>query len=274
MRFYVPAKGVVMISINGIKVTPTIFPDKTSQVWKVDEEIFRDSICHILWEFEQEAEFLWLAQLKALLDSHNVRASLCIEYCPYARQDKPISNLTTFALFPFVNLLKSLKFVSLTVLDPHNENLFESMRFDVVPPTAYVKEVMRTLNADIICYPDQGAYKKYHDLYKNIFTARTIRGFKHRDPGTGEITELAIRAEGVPCEDKDILIVDDICDGGSTFVKVAKCLKMWKPRSISLFVTYGLFTKGTKILKDAGISRIFTYKGEVHDQASPPPSTL
>lgn len=65
--------------------------------------------------------------------------------------------------------------------------------------------------------------------------------------------------------DKNILIVDDICDGGATFMLLTKDLYKRGAKSINLFVTHGIFSKGLKPLKEAGINRIFTAKGEAVD---------
>ena len=44
--------------------------------------------------------------------------------------------------------------------------------------------------------------------------------------------------------DVKILIVDDICDGGMTFIKVAEVLKNFGTKQIDLAVSHGLFSKG------------------------------
>ena len=99
-----------MIILNKHKIEPTYFPDKTSQIWNLPVSILDLKKFEILWEFSSESEFFHLAQLKELLDSYGGRTVLKISYLPYARQDKEISNNTTFALRPFCNLLNSLKF--------------------------------------------------------------------------------------------------------------------------------------------------------------------
>ena len=49
--------------------------------------------------------------------------------------------------------------------------------------------------------------------------------------------------------DKDMIIIDDICDGGATFINIAKELRkpgyMYKDNKIYLIVTHGIFSKGT-----------------------------
>jgi len=73
---------------------------------------------------------------------------------------------------------------------------------------------------------------------------------------------------------KDALIVDDICDGGATFIGLAKELLILGANSVSLFVTHGIFRSGTDIIFESGISKIITtnslpqtienHKGEFH----------
>ena len=64
-----------------------------------------------------------------------------------------------------------------------------------------------------------------------------------------------------------MLIVDDICDGGKTFELLAEQLYSNGAEEVNLFVTHGLFTKGLRPLKNAGIKRIFTNKGEAIQMA-------
>jgi ribose-phosphate pyrophosphokinase len=48
---------------------------------------------------------------------------------------------------------------------------------------------------------------------------------------------------------KEIMIVDDLCDGGRTFIEEAKILRKEFPsKKMSLFVYHGLFTNGIEIL--------------------------
>lgn len=91
-------------------VTPTIFPDGTSQVWKLkfNNRDPNKTAFSIQWNFESEAEFIHLAQLVTLLSQHGYVHNLYIPYFPYARQDKAISNSLTFSRNVFLNLLDNL----------------------------------------------------------------------------------------------------------------------------------------------------------------------
>ncbi len=55
-----------------------------------------------------------------------------------------------------------------------------------------------------------------------------------------------------------IMIVDDLCDGGATFIAEAKYLKQLFPEiELSLFVYHGLFTKGIDVLLDYYFEHIY-----------------
>lgn len=247
-----------MIYLNNIEIIPTIFPDKTSQIWGLPEKLLKAKKHHIIWKFESEAEFMHLAQLRALLGGKNV--TLHMPYLPYARQDKPISNDSTFALGPFSNLLHWLFLKKITVFDPHSEYFCRYMgNARAIWPKKDIKNTFKKVKADLICYPDDGAFDKYTQFIDQ-YKYPSIRGKKQRNQKTGKITKYEVL--GYP-KDKTVLIVDDICDGGMTFILLAKKLKKLGAKEIHLYVSHGLFSKGTKVIRDAGIERIFTKEGEL-----------
>ena len=55
----------------------------------------------------------------------------------------------------------------------------------------------------------------------------------------------------------NVVVVDDICDGGRTFIELLKASPTLDcGKSLSLFVTHGIFSQGTKPLFDAGFQFI------------------
>jgi ribose-phosphate pyrophosphokinase len=247
-----------VIYLNLKPVIPTIFPDNTSQVWHLPEEIFNAHTVEIDWEFDNEGEFMHLAQLKGLLDAKNVRAHLTLKYLPYGRQDKAISNDTTFALTVFAHLLNSLQFTHVAINDPHSSDalklIYNSYAYY---NTDALYNVVAELEVDHFCYPDNGAFMKYADIYD---FADFSHGEKVRDQATGNI--ISFKLIGNPAG-KTVLIVDDICDGGATFKILAADLYNAGAKQVFLFVSHGIFSKGLKTLKEAGIQRIFCPDGEV-----------
>ena len=54
-------------------------------------------------------------------------------------------------------------------------------------------------------------------------------------------------------KEKDFIIVDDLIDGGLTFVNISQVLKAYFPKNkVYLIVTHGIFSKGVE-----GLSKYF-----------------
>lgn len=254
-----------MITINGFEIKPTIFPDKTSQVWRISEDYFRDGWnAEFTWEFENEAEFIHLAQAVDLVRSRGAnKITLRLPYLPYARQDKKICNDATFALHTFCNLLNSLNFVEVSIIDAHNKDFckIKLQGYKDLPIHMYLATAIGRTKCTMLCYPDAGAKERYKDTLK--MTNPLICSFsKERDQQTGEIKRLYLN-ELVDIKDQIVLICDDLCDGGMTFIKCAERLYELGAKEVHLYTTHGLYTKGTQVLIDNGIKRIFNKTGEV-----------
>lgn len=247
-----------MITLNGDTVNVTLFPDNTSQVWKIDEKHLSQERATIVWEFTHESELFHIAQLKHLLDTYGVdRVYLHIEYLPYGRQDKWIKNDSTFALHTFAAMLNSLHFTEVFIMDPHSKVAIQLIKKSTaVYPHGPLLRAIKATGSDMVCYPDNGALTKYVGIYKNDLPY--IYGEKVRDQASGNILYYELLGE---CEDKIVLIVDDICDGGKTFELLAVDLFAAGAENVHLFVTHGLFTKGLRPLRLAGIDQIYTNKG-------------
>ena len=56
-----------MILLNGEEIKPTIFPDKTSQIWKLPKKVLNDSRIEVIWYFENESELFHICQISDLL---------------------------------------------------------------------------------------------------------------------------------------------------------------------------------------------------------------
>jgi len=98
----------------------------------------------------------------------------------------------------------------------------------------------------IIIAGDKSA-REFMDAFDDYpyFEKKRINGIIDIDMDDKTIDEIEKQA----ALGKEILIVDDLCDGGATFIEEAKGLKSIIPDAkLSLFVCHGLFTKGIDVL--------------------------
>lgn len=245
-----------MIKVNGIDIAPTIFPDKTSQIWKLPPPLIDADVFEIEWRFETEREIIDVASLATLLKDWGVRVELYMPYLPYARQDKLVNNDATFNLAAFSLLLGAMDFDKISALDVHNPNRcmqlmpnFHNRKVDKIH-----EAICEKIQPDVIVYPDHGA----HARYPHLFIHASIIFNKERNQETGEIISINANCPR-DVYYKTALIVDDICDGGRTFIEAAKVLRTEYPNiKIHLFVTHGIFSKGKDHLLKNGIDFVHT----------------
>jgi len=195
-----------------------------------------------------------------------VNIELFVPYFPGARQDALRSYGEALTVKVYANIINSLKLNRVLVLDPHSDAVQLVVDNCIVINNHYfVKQVLNRIKqkyfnvglpkttdrADeaiaIIC-PDAGAQKKIYDLmsYLDLPDIELVKCDKHRDPLTGEITGFYVRSENL--NGKECIIVDDICDGGGTFMGLATELKNKGAGHLHLAVSHGLFSKGFKNL--------------------------
>lgn len=239
-----------------IIVKPTVFPDKTTQVWKLP---YLPNQVRIEWFFESEAELIHLAQLLTLLGSNGTKVKeIFIPYLPYARQDKHVSNTSTFALHSFSKLLAFITGnIPVRSIDIHG---YTYEQYINVKPTQFILQAYIQSKADLIVYPDKGAKSRYHaDI-----NLPSISFEKDRDQSTGKITNFKTEDE-IKDTVKKVLMVDDLCDGGATFELLSKAIKTKHPHiSVDLYVTHGVFSLGVHHL-NMSIDKIYSTNSYMRD---------
>lgn len=179
-----------------------------------------------------------------------------IPYLPYARQDRIMVKGEPLSVKVLADLINLQGYSKVRIYDPHSEVCLALINnSEAIYNFKFVEEVLKNKKDYLIVSPDAGAYKKIFNVcqyigYKDdIIICNKTRNVK--DGSLGNIT--------VPVNDfkkKDLYIIDDICDGGGTFVLLAKELKKRNAGKVNLIVSHGIFSKGLKVLE--GIDHIYT----------------
>lgn len=191
------------------------------------------------------------------INNPNVKIDLKILYFPYSRNDRIFTAGESFGIKFFSELINNLKFNKVITYDLHSDvsralinNLKEISCDDIFKEHDLYHYFNTTY--DIIS-PDQGALKKIHKIWKhfddNGFLINLFPFQKIREEKNGNIQLYSLISQET-IKNKNFLIIDDICDGGSTFINIAKLLKENGARSLKLYITHGLFTKGLLELKE------------------------
>lgn len=167
---------------------------------------------------------------------------LVIPFVPGARQDR--LNDTGDYLFTAKSVAKEVNargFQRVTILDPHSEviaGLIDRCR------VVHAHEcVMPSIEYTAIVSPDAGAEKRAGAVARRM-RLPLLHGWKTRDVETGAISGFGLEPSDVTGR---VLVVDDICDGGGTFVGLAEVLHK-RFLKADLYVTHGIFSQGTQRL--------------------------
>lgn len=177
---------------------------------------------------------------------------LLMPYVPYARQDRVMVPGEPLSAKVFCDLINTQGYRCVEIWDPHSDvtpALLNNCK--VVAQHALLCDMLedtldtRSHKTVLVC-PDAGARKKILAAGKALGLTNIVYADKKRDVETGRITGTVISdaPEDWPL-DADHLIVDDIADGGATFIELAKVLRERDVTGpISLYVTHGIFSKG------------------------------
>ena len=178
-----------------------------------------------------------------ILRRAGLSAEWFLPYFPFARHDRRIDGNDGFELELALEIIRE---VNVVIADPHSEVTAQLRHFsqaDVVD--RFVASGLFD-NDPVVVIPDAGAAKK---AYSWLNGRTVVQALKRRDVRTGALSGFEVLADdlgGRPC-----IIVDDICDGGGTFLGLASELRKANAGPLTLAVTHGLFTKGVDHLLDA-----------------------
>jgi len=186
------------------------------------------------------------------------KINVFIPYMPYMQADRDFSTGECFSLKTITNIFNALPVDRYTLYDPHSEvspGLLKNCR--VVDNSSYISSVMLSLPENVVLLsPDAGAYKKIYKLADKIkFKGEVASANKSRSISSGNIDSIELSKQDF--EGKDVLIVDDICIGGRTFVELAKKLKERNVGKLYLAVSHGIFSNGFTELSQY-FERLFT----------------
>lgn len=184
-----------------------------------------------------------LSRMGALLDV------LYIPYFPAARQDRLMVKGEALSVKVYADIINNLGFKKVIVYDAHSEVTPALVNnCEAIPNHDFVKQLLQNIpNSPILISPDGGALKKIYKLSEYLGGMEVVECSKSRNVKTGKLTGFKVYSDDL--QGKDCLLVDDICDGGGTFMGLAEELKNKNAGKLYLAVSHGIFSKGYNELK-------------------------
>lgn len=235
VAFMKKPSGVIKIPFDVLK-----FNDGSLRV-TLDQEVLNSldhpHMVNIHAYIESLDDLMIVAQIKDVLERY-VRFSysvLTVLSPIYSRYDRVMLGNDGFGTKVFSRFIDSMNFTMVNYFDCHSDVLVkQTNNANDFEQHLLVRDMIDTQGFTIA--PDKGACKK-NQTAKLMF-------IKTRDVATGKITGVAIAAYNELKEGVTYTVVDDLCEGGRTFIEVAKEFKNFYENDLQLYVTHGLFTNG------------------------------
>jgi ribose-phosphate pyrophosphokinase len=255
-----------------MKTLNLVYPEKSEIKYKIYKfpdgqqniELFTSD-----WAYKEDS----IVQIKSRLNNFNdleliIATNACLRnlkvkevhlFTPYflgSRSDRDFTegrggnNYLKDVICPIIN---SLNFKTVTCIDPHSDVLEACIKgfrkesnLDLVK-WVFMNHPQNTKPVEdfILVSPDAGASKKIYKLAEQIgYKGDVITCSKDRDiDGKLTMVNVPIAFDAFTSKKADFIIIDDICDGGATFINIAKNLKNRVKGKIYLIVTHGIFSK-------------------------------
>ena len=222
--------------IKGIGYEVISFPDGEKHL-KIKELDRKDTV-GITCRITNSDDLFLLMQLSDILKRQCVVVErINIPYLMTMRCDRLFSFNEAFSLRIVADIINSFNANEVCILEAHSQithNLIKNS-------TCYDEFYTRIPQSGwCFCFPDKGAKERYYNdgSYKPILCEKV------RDVTTGALSGFKIVDLGNYKEGDNILVVDDLCDGGGTFIGIAKELRKLNPKKLCLKVTHAVQRKG------------------------------
>ena len=192
---------------------------------------------------------------------------ITIPYLPYARQDRVATIGDPLAISVLARIIGTSGVKVVKSLDVHSDasraTFFNSgIELQSMSPSLFIDAYLLHISAKkskvALVSPDKGAINKTKMYLKDLEITNSIFCEKKRNPDTGALDGFNLFETNVqdfksPEDLTDLVIVDDICDGGGTFLGIADVLRKVYPKGkykLHLWTSHGIYSRGLEVLAE------------------------
>jgi len=184
--------------------------------------------------------------------------SLCMPYIPFARQDRVMVEGEPLSIKVFADIINSQNYDTVYVLDPHSDVSTALIKnISLINVDSEIDKIIKSHKNPVLIAPDAGSLKKIFKIAQRN-NVEVVCFNKNRDINDGKITGFSINDPVKLTHYSNAIIIDDICDGGKTFLGISEIMKGYIDIYVSLIVSHGIFSKGFDIFNGL-IDEIFCF---------------
>lgn len=178
--------------------------------------------------------------------------SLFIPFLPFARQDRMMVEGEPVSIIVFAEIINLQGYKRVILFDPHSDVSVALIKNSyVINNHVFVGDILAGKRNYRLVSPDAGAYKKIFRLSASLGTQiggqnEIVICDKVRDLATGKIINTTVNVDDL--KGQDAYIIDDLCDGGATFIAMAQELQSRNVGNLYLIVSHYIGSRGTEEL--------------------------
>lgn len=235
---------------------PSVFFPNGERVYALPPLQSDDEIIFVL-QYESDADLFALLALATCCPNTK---HLYLPYLPYGRADRQV-DIKLPTIKAMITLLNACKFEIIAIQEPHNAAAIVPYLETSVVCGVVLKHweaIIEKENITHLCFPDEGSAIRYNKLIEEVGLPY-ITIIKKRDPVSGKITSMALE-NNPDLTGARVLIVDDICSKGGTFLGAGELLRQQNAENVFLYVNHCERTayEGELLKSESPIDMVYT----------------
>ena len=185
-----------------------------------------------------------LVTLDALKRGSARRITAVLPYFGYARQDRKSGPRTPISAKLVANLITESGADRVLTLDLHAgqiQGFFDIPLDNLYAAPVFIKDIKEKFNGDdlIMVSPDVGGVVRARAFAKGLNTDLAIIDKRREKAGESEVMNII-----GDVRDRRCILIDDIVDSGGTLCNAAVALMDHGAKSVSAYITHGVFSGG------------------------------
>jgi len=185
-----------------------------------------------------------LVTLDALRRASARRTTAVIPYYGYARQDRKSGGRTPISAKLVANMITAAGADRVLTLDLHAgqiQGFFDIPTDNLYSSNVFVNEIKERFDGGdlVIVSPDVGGVLRARAVAKKLNADLAIVDKRRERAGVSEVMNIIGEVEG-----RHTVLVDDIVDSAGTLCNAAEALRERGARSVSAYVSHGVFSGG------------------------------
>ena len=208
--------------------------------------------------------------IDALKRSSAAEINCIIPYFGYARQDRKASPRQPITAKLVAKLIEAAGANRVVIFDLHAQQIqgFFECPVDELTTVPMIGQYFNNKGLDmeklVVVSPDHGGVKRARNLAEIMDVPIAI--IDKRRPRANVCEAVTIIGD---VKDKDVIIIDDICDTGGSLIAACNILKENGANSVSVAITHGIFSSNCLMrINDSGIKELVVTNTIPIDQES------